>query len=82
MAMGNAQQGTVCGLNVNFSYAVSMQMLSEDTRNLRKGLEELKFEREKEPDNFIVFISSHTHKWCMQPVRRQHINSQEYQGKT
>lgn len=75
------QQGTVCGLNANFLYAVSMQMLSEDTRNLRKGLEELKFEREKEPDNFIVFISSHTHKWCMQPVRRQHINSPEYQGK-
>ena len=38
-----------------------MQMLSEDTRNLKKGLEELKFEREKDPDNFIVFISSHTH---------------------
>ena len=36
-----------------------MQMLSEDVRNLKKGLEELKSEKEKEPDNFVIFISFH-----------------------
>ena len=35
-------------------------MLSEDVRNLKKGLEELKSEKEKEPDNFVIFISFHT----------------------
>ena len=34
-----------------------MQMMSEDVRNLKKGLEELKSEKEKEPDNFVIFIS-------------------------
>ena len=36
-----------------------MQMMSEDVRNLKKGLEELKSEKEKEPDNFVIFISFH-----------------------
>ena len=35
-------------------------MLSEDVRNLKKGLDELKSEKELEPDNFVIFISFHT----------------------
>ena len=36
---------------------VSNQILAEDVRNLRAGLEDVKTEKEKEPDNFILFVS-------------------------
>ena len=34
-----------------------MQLLSEDVVLLNKGLEDIKEEKEKEPNNFIIFIS-------------------------
>ena len=40
--------------------AVSNQLLTEDVLHLREGLEEVKKEKELEPDNFILFIS-HSH---------------------
>ena len=36
---------------------VSNQIIAEDVRNLRVGLEDVKAEKEREPDNFILFIS-------------------------
>ena len=36
---------------------MSNQILAEDVRNLRVGLEDVKTEKEKEPDNFILFVS-------------------------
>ena len=39
-------------------YIVSNQIVGEDVHNLRAGLEDVKVEKEKEPDNFILFISS------------------------
>ena len=39
-------------------YTVSNQIVAEDVHNLRAGLEDVKVEKDKEPDNFILFISS------------------------
>ena len=41
-------------------FSVSNQILGEDVRNLRVGLEDVKKEKEKEPDNFIIFVSPYT----------------------
>ena len=41
-------------------FSVSNQILGEDVRNLRVGLEDVKIEKEKEPDNFIIFVSPYT----------------------
>lgn len=36
---------------------VSMQTLAADVQGLRKGLDLTKSERDKQPDNFIIFVS-------------------------
>ena len=40
-----------------FFVAVSMQTLAADVQGLRKGLDLTKNERDKQPNNFIVFVS-------------------------
>ena len=47
--------------NLCFPATVSLQILSEDVKNLRKGLEELEEEESREADNFIIFISFQHH---------------------
>jgi hypothetical protein len=42
-------------LDIDEAAKVSNQILAEDVRNLRVGLEDVKKEKEKEPDNFILF---------------------------
>ena len=37
---------------------MSNQIVAEDVHSLRVGLSDVKEEKEKEPDNFILFISS------------------------
>lgn len=39
------------------SILVSMQTLAADVQGLRKGLDLTKSERDKQPDNFIIFVS-------------------------
>ena len=40
-----------------YSVLVSMQTLAADVQGLRKGLDLTKSERDKQPDNFIIFVS-------------------------
>ena len=39
------------------THTVSMQLLTEDVQLLKKGLQDVKEEKDKEPNNFIIFIS-------------------------
>ena len=53
-----SNQIVICSHCCPSSCAVSNQIVAEDVQNLRAGLEDVKAEKEKEPDNFILFISS------------------------
>ena len=46
------------GVAIHLVVTVSNQIVAEDVHNLRAGLEDVKVEKDKEPDNFILFISS------------------------
>ena len=39
-------------------HAVSMQILAEDVHTLKSGIKAVQLEMNKEPDNFIIFIST------------------------
>ena len=43
---------------MHLSLSVSNQLVAEDVDNLREGLGAVKEEKDREPDNFILFISS------------------------
>ena len=50
---------TDLGLTGNtYCPAVSMQILQEDVQTLKNGMKTVHLEMKKEPNNFIIFISS------------------------
>ena len=40
-----------------FPFSVSLETLAADVQGLRKGLDLTKSERDKQPNNFIVYVS-------------------------
>ena len=46
-----------CGAYMTLSLLVSKQTLSNDIQSLKKGIDLTKKERDKQPDNFVLFVS-------------------------